>query len=317
MPEKSSEKREAIIRKIKETTRNYSVVRGDISKVRGKLEFIVGKIDENVDRLGKANRVYEGLPEELFSKPSSVLDSLIASGSELAGGVYDHSEYFKDHIQKISDETDFLIVTTAVADASCNTTSNVLISIAKIAALQDPKIGELIEALELPSLFEKRKELESDLRKINERLADMYVGAWQTIRDMSKQDRFRQAAHSMRDLLSQFLDILAPPEKVKKADWYKPEWDEERNKIREKPTQGLRAKYAIMGERSEKTLGEEDLKLITVLMDDTRKAYAVLSGQAHARNEEISTLTDSYMERCEAVIRSILELRKRFYISPQ
>jgi hypothetical protein len=214
MPEKSSENREAIIRKNNETIGNYSVVLRDISKARGKFDAIEGKIDENVDRLGKANRVYESLPEELFSKPSPVLHSLIASGSELAGGLYAHSEYFKDHIQKISDETDSLIGTAAVSDISGNTTSNVLISIAKIAVLQDPKIGELIEELELPSPFEKRKDLESDLRKIKKQLADMYVGAWQTIGDTSKQDRFSQAANSMRNLLSQLLDILAPPEKV-------------------------------------------------------------------------------------------------------
>ena len=70
MPEKSSEKREAIIRKNNETIRNYSVVLRDILKARGKFDFIEGKIDEDVvDRLSKANRVYEGLPEELFSKP--------------------------------------------------------------------------------------------------------------------------------------------------------------------------------------------------------------------------------------------------------
>jgi hypothetical protein len=110
MPEKSSEKQEAIRREIEETIRNYSVIREDILKVTGKLHNMVGKIDENVDRLGKANRVYKSLPEELFSKPSPVLDSLIASGSELAGGVYAHSEYIKGSIQRIRDESDSLIL---------------------------------------------------------------------------------------------------------------------------------------------------------------------------------------------------------------
>jgi hypothetical protein len=93
--------------------------------------------------------------------------------------------------------------------------------------------------------------------------------------------------------------------------------NEETKKIRKKPTQRSRAKYAIMGERSKETLDEEDLKMITVLMDDARNAYEFLSNPAHARNEEIFTFTKSYMERCEEVIRSILELRKRFYISSQ
>ena len=77
------------------------------------------------------------------------------------------------------------------------------------------------------------------------------------MRDTSKLDRIRQSAHSMRDLLSQFLGFLAPSDKVKQAEWYVPE-----NKSRT-PTQTQRAKYAFMEERSEKMFGEEDLKMTT------------------------------------------------------
>lgn len=309
MPEKYSEKREAIIRRNEEAIRNYSAVQGDISKVRGKLDLVEGEIGGNIDRLDKANRLYEAFPEKLFSNLSPVLCSLIASGSAVAEGVYAHSEHFKDSFQRIGDETDSLIATTAVVDASGNTTWNIASSAAKTVALQYPQIGELRGELELPSPLEKRKELESDLRKISERLADMYVGAWQTMRDTSKQDRIRQSAHSMRDLLSQFLDFLAPTDKVKQAEWYVSEHESG------KPTQTQRAKYATMGERSEKTFGEEDLKMIDVLIKDVRKAYKDLSRLSHGRKEEIPNLAESYMKRCEDVLRSILELRKRFYIS--
>lgn len=309
MPKKYSEKREAIIRRNEEAIRNYSAVRGDISKVRGKLDLVEGKIDENIDRLYKANRLYEAFPEKLFLNPSPVLCSLIASGSAVAEGVYAHSEHFKGSFQRIRDETDSLIATTAVVDVSGNTTLNISSSAAKTAAPQYPQIGELMRELELPSPLEKRKELESELRKISKQLADMYVGAWQTMQDTSKQDRIRQSSHSMRDLLSQFLDFLAPTDKVKQAEWYVPE-----HKSR-KPTQTQRAKYAIMGERSEKMFGEKDLKMIDVLIKDVRKAYEDLSRLSHSRKEENSNLAESYMKRCEDIIRGILELRKRFYIS--
>ena len=310
MPEKSSEKQEAIRREIEETIRNYSVIREDILKVTGKLHNMVGKIDENVDRLGKANRVYKSLPEELFSKPSPVLDSLIASGSELAGGVYAHSEYIKGSIQRIRDESDSLIVTTAVVDASFNTMSNVLISIAKIAVLQDPKIGELIEVLELPSPFEKRKELESDLRKIDERLADMYEGAWQTLMDKSKLDRYRQTAHSMRDVITNLLNLLAPHEEVKRAEWY------EQISATNQVTRRQRVKYAIMGGKTEKTIDEKDLEEINNLAKDTNDVYHDLS-EFHSIDAEGEILIESYMDRSVSVIYLILKLRKRFYISPQ
>lgn len=292
MPEKYSEKREAIIRKNVKAIKNYSAIHGDISKIRGKLDLIERKIDDNIDRLYKTNRLYEALPEKLFSNPSPVLGSLIASGSAVAEGVYAHSEHFKGSFQRIRNDTDSLIATTAVIDASGNTMLNISSSAVKTVALQDPEIGELIRELELPSPFEKRKDLESELRKISERLADMYVGGWQTMRDTSKQDRIRQSSHSMRDLLSQFLDFLAPTDEVKQAEWYVPEYKSK------KPTQKQKAKYAIIGDRSEKMFGEEDLKMIGVLLKDVRKAYKDLSKLSHGRKEEIPNLAESYMKRC-------------------
>lgn len=312
MPENYSKKRVAIIRETKKAIKNYSVVKEEISKERGDLDTIEGTIDENIDKLDKATKLFEVLPEEQVTNPSPVLGSFIASASELAESAYAHSEYFREGFQRISDETDLLIGTTTVADSSGNTIMNVSSFAAKTAALNYPEIEDLTRELILPSRYEKKEELEHELRKIDERLANMFVGAWQTLRDTSKRDRYRQASSSMRELLSHFLDHLAPPKEVKKADWYKPELNEETNKIRKKPTQRSRAKYAIMGERSKETLDEEDLKMITVLMDDARKAYKDLSKLAHARKEEIFNLAESHMERCEEVIRTILVLKKRF-----
>jgi len=195
---------------------------------------------------------------------------------------------------------------------SGNAVLNISSSAAKTVALQYPQIGEVVQKLDLPSPFEKRKELKSELRKIDERLSNMFWGAWQTLRDTSKQDRHRQASASMRTLLLQFLDLLAPPEEVKEADWYEPEWDGERKKYRKKPTQGARVKYAIIGEGSEKTIDEEDLKMINVLMKDTRKVYGDLS-KFKSMEGGFYNLAESYMERCEEIIRSILELRKKFF----
>ena len=312
MPKNSSEKRGTIIRKTKKAIENYSAVKEEISEERKDLDTIEVTIDENIDKLDKATKLFEALPEEQVSNPSSVLGSFIASGYELAGGACAHSEYFKDSFQRIREETDSLIATTTVGDSSGNIILNVSSFAVKTAALKNPQVKELTRELILPSPFEKRKELESELRKIDECLSNMFWGAWQTLRDTSKQDRHRQASASMRTLLLQFLDFLAPPEEVKKADWYEPEWDGERKKYRKKPTQGTRVKYAIIGGGSEKTIDEEDLKMINVLMKDTRKVYGDLS-KFKSMEEGFYNLAESYMERCEGVIRSILELRKRFF----
>ena len=306
MAQNFSEKRKAILNEYKKTIENYSVVKKDVSKTRANLDFIEVKMDESLDKLDKATKLFKALPEEQVTNPSPVLGSFIASGSELAGSIYAHSKYYKDSYHRVKEETDLLIGTAAVADSSFNTMLNVSSSAAKVVVLQYPPIEELLRELDLPSPHEKRKELEAELEKIDYRLANTFWGAWQTIRDASKQDRYRQAAHSMRDLLSQFLDILAPPEEVKKATWYVPEHNSK------KPTRGQRVKYAIMGGMTEKTLDEKDLKLINDLMNDTRKVYGDLS-RLHSIEEGFFNLAESYMERCEVVIRSILELRKGFF----
>ena len=47
---------------------------------------------------------------------------------------------------------------------------------------------------------------------------------------------------------------------------------------------------------------------------ETYRNYQI-EKEIQALEEEISNLAESYMKRCEDVIRSILELRKRFYTS--
>lgn len=115
MPENSSKKREEIIRETKKAIKNYSEVKGDISKVRGNLDFIEVKLDGSIDKLDKATKLFEALPEEQVSNPSHVLDSFVASGSELARSACAHSEHFKDSFQKFRDETDLLLVSQQVS----------------------------------------------------------------------------------------------------------------------------------------------------------------------------------------------------------
>ena len=125
MPENSSEKRGTIIRKTKKAIENYSAVKEEISEERRDLDTIEGTMDENIFTLDKVTKLFEALPEEQVSNPSSVLGSFIASGYELAGGACAHSEYFKDSFQRIREETDLLLGTTTVVDMSGNAVLNI------------------------------------------------------------------------------------------------------------------------------------------------------------------------------------------------
>ena len=209
----------------------------------------------------------------------------------------------------IGGEINSLMGSVIVADASGNSMLSMSSSTAELISSRYPQINKLIDDLKLPTPLEKRKKLESELREIDERFANIYVGAWQTITDTSKKDRCRQASHSMRDLFTQFLDLLAPEEKVKNTDWYEPETNSK------KPTRRQRAKYAIVGDRSKDKIHDEDIEMIDNITVSTKRTYDALSNLSHTRDDECYSLAVLYLEQSEELIRSILELRKRFYIS--
>jgi len=301
-----SKSRENILIKSEKAKQNYSAAKANLADVRENIDFYETKLDEEIEDLDKGIKIFEAIPDEELLNPSPGLYSAMASGSDIANNMYEHSKYYKNRVEQFGIDISALNASTTVVDASGNSLVDISRFTWKRVIARYPAVADLHRELELPTKHGKRNKLEDELRKIDERFANMFVGAWQTLKDESKQDRWRQASHSMRDLLSQFLDFLAPPDEVRKAEWYSTEHKSS------KPTQRQRAKYAIVGKRSETLLNEIDLKMIDVLMNDTRKAYNDLSGIAHARNEEAIDFTESYMERCEEVISAILDLRKRF-----
>ncbi len=62
--------------------------------------------------------------------------------------------------------------------------------------------------------------IQTFLEQTSPELESKRAGAWQAL-ESGTQDGPAQAAHSMRELLSQVLDNLAPSEFVQKAPWYK------------------------------------------------------------------------------------------------
>ena len=77
----SKVKLKAILEDLRKTKENYSEVNEGIAKIRVNLDTIELKTAEEVDNFDKAINLFEALPEEQVSKPSSVLDSLLSSGS--------------------------------------------------------------------------------------------------------------------------------------------------------------------------------------------------------------------------------------------
>ena len=300
-----SEKIKPILKNLLKTRENYSEIKNGATQIRVNLDAIESKMDEGIDNLAKTIALYGAISEEQVSNPSPVLDSLNASGSYLSEKALEHSERFKHKFLTYIRTSDSLLATSNVSDASGNVCLDVATATAKIVALSDPEVEELIRDQDLPSPFEKRQELKSELEKINAPLASMFEGAWQTLMDKSKLDRYRQAAHSMRNLITNLLNLLAPHEEVKQAEWYK------QISTKNQATRPQRVKYAIMGGKPEKKIDEKDVEEIDNLAKDTDDVYSYLS-KFHSIDIEGEILIESYMNRSVDVICLILKLRKNF-----
>jgi len=142
--------------------------------------------------------------------------------------------------------------------------------------------------------------VQSFLESIDPELEIKRAGAWQVI-ESNMPDARTQASHSMREVLRQLLDKLAPTEKVLKAPWYK------------KPTSGasvtraMRIRYALAG-ISEVT-SESTLSLVTDLTAAVDSMYAKLSAESHSDKKVTVTATRMYLSACEAVIGLIASQR--------
>lgn len=307
----SKERKKGILEDIQVAKVNLIEVKDTgIPQLRENIDTFEAKIVEEMDKLEKAEKLIEALPDSQVSNPSPALDSSLNSGSYLAKSARQHSEYTKNKFFTYLRVNDSLLGTAIVSNTSSAMVLDVAESAANLVAPQYPPIKLVIQEQRLPSPHEKRKQLRFELEILDLRSVATLEGAFQTLRDTSKQDRYRQAAHSMRDLITNLLNLLAPPEEVIKAVWFKPE------KNTKGPTRAQRVKYAILGTQSKKVIDDEDLKEIDKLIQDTVNVYHDLSSfhsNDVVNDQEISILTESYMNRCVDLIYSLIELRKRFF----
>lgn len=140
-------------------------------------------------------------------------------------------------------------------------------------------IEKLLSSLE-PDLERKRK------------------GAWQTFRGES-QDKLSQAMSSMREVLRQLLDLLAPENDVRGAPWYS------------KPHKGstpvkriMRIRFALA--RTDLKVSHSTLELIDSLSEAVEKTYHKLSAETHRQSEAINSQVEAYLLASEAVILLLL-----------
>lgn len=168
---------------------------------------------------------------------------------------------------------------------------------------------KLVVKWEMPSAFDNQRNLGTRLRKVEPRLETKLNGAWQTLRDHSKMDRFLQAGSSMRELISDTLHLLAPDEEVRSMSWFRPETEDG------KPTQRQRAYYAMVGKNNE--IDQDDLIATEELSKDIRESYRRLNKYAHLRDyaEDLEQYVVNLFNQSQVYLLKILEIRDRFFIA--
>ena len=135
--------------------------------------------------------------------------------------------------------------------------------------------------------------IQSFLEQISPDLEIKRSGAWQAL-EGGTQDGPAQAAYSMREVLRQLLDNLAPEADIQKAPWYK--------KPQKDPpvTRAMRIRYAITGTSDLES--ESTLSFINGMSEAVNSMYAKLSAETHGDKKPKISNTRMYLNACESLI---------------
>lgn len=141
------------------------------------------------------------------------------------------------------------------------------------------------------------QELSHLLSSVDPLLEDKRLGAWVTFKGNSP-DKIPQATLSMRELLSQLLDKLAPDEDVKSASWYS-----EPPKGPQVPRK-MKVRYILSGHSG--TTSKSTVDFIDSMASATEMTYAKLSSEVHKYGSSLETTAETYLKACEILILLIL-----------
>jgi len=123
-------------------------------------------------------------------------------------------------------------------------------------------------------------------------------GAWVTFNGNSP-DKIAQAAHSMREVLNQLLEKLAPDQNVIKASWYiEPTKGQ-------KVTRKMRVRHILSDESQ--PASKSAVNFIESLSNTADEMYGQLSKEAHKRGKNIESTAVIYLHACELVLLLILQ----------
>lgn len=285
---------------------NYVKTREKVEKSKTKLDETYRELDGVINDYSRFDKFFDQiqtLPSGSFSEfQKETLGSLLVSGCSNATAALSTATNLDKSISPFS-----------VVVSSAGSVSVTIGEVARTIAKSSKEASKFIEGWDLPTPKDNQEKLGPMLQEIQPSLETKLSGAWQTLYDRSKVDRFRQASSSMRELISETLHVLAPNKAVKETSWFK---QERKNGT---PTQGQRAYYAIVGNNAD--IRQENLKTLTELSRKIRLSYAKLSKYTHKRGGQFVNPKDlenqlvSVFNQTQIYLLEILRMRAKYFVS--
>ncbi len=153
-----------------------------------------------------------------------------------------------------------------------------------------------------------RRELDGFLKRFCDQFKDLpdlvrvWKGAWSAFYSASEAN-LSQAAHSMRDIPSKIISLLAPNIEIEKTEWYQ---KLKREGKREKPSEEDRLRFLIFG-NSEKQ-DESILRLLTLPLETLNRNYNRLKSVAKGSHTDRAEV-ESCMIATEDLMIAIFKAR--------
>jgi hypothetical protein len=284
---------------------NYRKARQSIDQSKLKLNDTSRELDEVINKYSMLNKFYgqvSTMPTRSFSEfQKANLESLLVSGADNATMALGRAREIEKTIPHFS---------AVVASGS-----TLVLGIAEIArniAESSEGTRKAVAGWNLPTPRENQNALSSKVHEIEPRLEVKLNGAWQTLFDRTKVDRFRQSSSSMRELISDTLQVLAPDSGIQETSWFP------QNNPNRKPTQAERAYYAIVGKNP--AVEQKDLKSAADLAKNIRESYEKLNKYTHERRshlemtpEDLESQLVSVFNKTQIYLLEILRMREKFF----
>jgi hypothetical protein len=292
--------------------KDFQQISGIIDSTTGKLEIIGNSIKSAKERfiiLNENCKFIGSIHEKLKDSPIESQDPHYVPYLYSITPFWSFNldfDYINNKIDTTKGEVMGLTGMTTTSSININTTLDM--TTGYIKNLDETTFAEIHEEIdELPPILNKEDFIEK-INKISPRLKNDYESAWNTFLHSPIETSFKEISHSLRELLSDFLQIFDPDTKNKNMKWC-----ELSNGI---PTQRSRVIFVILGNYEGFTWKNPIYKPYIDLATEYREEYKNLNKLAHYRKDEppgdMKLKIENHFRKVHSLIESVLELKNDF-----